>query len=480
MPSLGHGFVIDDAYYITDNDAVTRGAPLADYFFDRRTTASRADFTWQSYRPIRTVAMRAVVAAAGARPLPFGVVNLALYALAIALVAALALRVVAGDRPAALAATALWAFWPVHVEPVAYASALGDQLSLVFQLVAFGFAACAIARPRLSVAAAAGSLVAAALAMGAKEMAVTEGVILAAGAACAWRTLAPDARRRAVAVVAAHAALTLGFLVLRTHVIGAVGQGAITGLTARIALRAIPIYLWKYLVVIVAPLGHAAAYSAVALGRARAAIAWLGVVAVALALWRAHKPTLTFAVAWFALSLVPVLHVVPLLAYYADRFAYVPSVGVALAVAVLLAAAGRARKVALAAAGALALVYAVAVPLEARAWQDELALWRHAVDVQPDAALAQSNLGITLLRAHAPAEALVHLQAAARLSGGGPATSMQIALALEELGRYDEAIAAARASLAEEDTSAGRAILARITAKAKSAPPEPPAPPPRP
>ncbi|HEX6837100.1 MAG TPA: hypothetical protein VF334_11035, partial [Polyangia bacterium] len=119
---------------------MTRGAPLADYFFDRRTTASRADFTWQSYRPVRTVAFRALTAAFGARPLPFGVANLALYAVAIALFAGLALRV-AGDRTAALAATALWALLPVHVEPVAYASALGDQLSLVFQLVALAAAA---------------------------------------------------------------------------------------------------------------------------------------------------------------------------------------------------------------------------------------------------------------------------------------------------------------------------------------------------
>jgi protein O-mannosyl-transferase len=468
LPSLGHDFVIDDAYYIVDNDAVTRGAPLADYFLDRRTTASRADFQWQSYRPVRTIAFRAIVAAFGARPLPFGVVNLALYAACIALVAGLALRV-AGDRAAALAATALWALMPVHVEPVAYASALGDQLSLVLQLLAIVAAARAIAQARLAAVAALASLVAAALAMGAKEMAVTEGPLLAAGVACAWRSLARDARRRAVLVLAAHAALTLGFLVLRTHVIGAVAQGAISALTMRIAARATPIFLWKYLAVIVAPLGHAAAYAAPSLARAHAAVAWLGVIAVAVALWRAHRPTLTFAAAWFALSLVPVLHVVPLLAYYADRFAYVPSVGVALAVAVALAAAGRWRRVAFVAAFALALVYAVAVPLEARAWRDEATLWRHAVDVAPDAALAQSNLGVTLLRAHAAAAALPHLEAAERLSGGGPATSMQIALALEELGRYDEAAAAAQKSLALADSPAGRAILARITAKAAAA-----------
>jgi protein O-mannosyl-transferase len=467
LPSLGHDFVIDDAYYIGDNAAVTRGAPLADYFLVSSTAASRADFAWQSYRPVRTVGFRLLAAAFGARPLPFGLANLALYGLAIALVAALLLRL-SGDRAAALAATALWALMPVHVEPVVYASALGDHLSLVLQLLALVAAARAIAHGRLALVAAAASLVAAALAMGAKEMAITEGPLLFVGVACAWRNLPADARRRAVLVIAAHAALTVGFLLLRTHVIGKVGQGAITVLTARIALRAVPIYLWKYLTVIVLPLGHAAAYAAVPLGRARAAVAWIGVAAVAVLLWRARRPTLTFAAAWFAVSLLPVLHVVPLLAYYADRFALVPSLGVALAVAVGLAAAGRWRRVAFVAAGAVGLVYAVAVPLEARAWQRELTLWRHAVDVQPEAALAQSNLGIALLRAHAPAEALVHLEAARRISGGGPATSMQLALALEALGRYDEAAAAARESLALADSPDGRAILARIIARARS------------
>jgi hypothetical protein len=45
---------------------------------------------------------------------------------------------------------------------------------------------------------------------------------------------------------------------------------------------------------------------------------------------------------------------------------------------------------------------------------------------------------------------------------------MQMALALEALGRYDEAAAAARASLAKDDSPEGRAILARITAAASA------------
>ena len=471
VPSLGHDFVVDDAYYIGDNDAVTRGAPLAAYFFDRSTTASRADFTWQSYRPVRTIAFRALVAAFGVRPLPFGVANLVLYAVAIALVAGLAWRV-AGDGAAALAAAALWALLPVHVEPVAYASALGDQLSLVFQLLAFIAAARAIARPRLAVLAALASLVAAALAMGAKEMAVTEGPILAAGVACAWRSLARDARRRAVGLVAAHAVVTLGFLVLRTHVIGAVGQGAITALTARIAVRAIPIYLWKYLVVIAAPLGHAAAYAAVPLARARAAMAWLGVVAVgARAVARApdHRrprphasPPPGSRSRWCRCCTSCRCSPTTPIASPTCRRSASPSPSPSRSPPPAAGARSRSPPPA-----ALAVVYAVAVPLEARAWRDELTLWRHAVDVQPDAALAQSNLGIALLRAQAPAEALVHLRARPSAS---PAAARRPRCRRRSRSRRSAATTRPRRRRAvrsrAEDTPAGRAILARISAEA--------------
>lgn len=441
-PTIGHEFLMDDPTYIVENPAVTEGAPLTAYLFDRNATASRSDFRWQSYRPVRTLAFRAlVVIGGGLHTAPFNIANLVLYALSVALVALLMLRL-SGDRAAVLAATALWALMPVHVEPVVYASALGDHLSLVFQLLAFFAAARAVPAPRGWLGYLLLSLVLALLAMGAKEMAVTEGGILALAVACAWRGLTPLLRRRAVVLVAAHGVVTLGFLVLRTHVIGAVGQGAITALTAQVASRAIPLYLWKYALVIVAPLGHAAAYAAVPLKRGPAALAWLGVLLVVVALWRLRRPTLTFAFGWFALSLLPVLHVVPLLAYYADRFAYVPSIGLALAIGHGLAAAtahDRLRRAALASAVVLAFVYAAGVLVEQRAWRSDATLWRFAADTQPDAALAHSNLAIQLLHEGAPAEALVHLEEVRRISGAGPATLMQMAVADDMLGRDAEA-----------------------------------------
>ena len=99
-PGVRHRFVLDDGVQIFKNRAVTDGAPLAAYFLDRSTTSSRADYNTRIYRPLRNLAFRAVVLVAGVRPLAFGVVDLALYALAALLVLALASRLV-GDATAA-------------------------------------------------------------------------------------------------------------------------------------------------------------------------------------------------------------------------------------------------------------------------------------------------------------------------------------------------------------------------------------------
>ena len=467
LPSLDGDFVMDDFDYVAENMAVTAARRWPTYFLDRDTTARRPDFRWQSYRPVRTVAFRALAASFGARPRPFKAANLILYTLAIALVALLALRL-CGDATAALAGAALWALMPVHVEPVLYVSALGDHLSLVFQLLSFLCVARAVANARSAWLFALASLVTAALAMGAKEMAVTEGGILVVAALCTWRRIDASARRRTVGIIAAHLVLTLAFLALRTHVIGALGQGKITLLTLRIALRAAPICLWKYVLISLEPVGHAAAYAAPGLSRLHAALAWLGIVAVAVALWRLKRPALTFAFGWFALSLLPVLHLVPLLAYYADRFALVPSIGLALAASVVaVELRGRGRGIFLAALCLLLSADAVGILIEARAWRSDDTLWRYAVLAQPEAALGQSNLGIAQLRAGQPELAIEHLLAARRIAGSGASTAFELAVAYDMLGRgaeaeqaVDESLAAAPAD-AEAHALRGSLVLAR-------------------
>ena len=466
LPSVGHDFVMDDPYYITKNPAVTRGVPLSTYFVDRATGANRQDYrTW--YRPIRTVTFRALVATAGVAPRAFGLANLALYLGCIALVAAMALRLAGGDRLAALAAAAWWAALPVHVEPVSYYSALGDLLSLLFELAALMAAARAIARARHAWLFGIASFLLAALALTTKEMAFTEPGLLGLGVLVAWRRLPPDARRRAIVQLGAHALLTLAAFEVHRRIVHGFGQGAVTaGALGHAVVRA-PLYFWAYVRIILWPVGHAAAYADVHGGPLALALAWLGLAAVALLTWRARRPSLFVALGWFVVSLAPVLHLVPLLSYYADRFALVPSVGLAFAVAVAVAALkDRARTAALAVVGLAVVVGLVASSVQARAWRDDLTLWQASVAAEPRAALAQSNLGLSLLREHRPAEALEHLTAAEAIDGKSAAVLVGSAAAHDALGHGAAAERAAREAVAADPNDArAHAILGSLLAR---------------
>ncbi|MCA1664233.1 MAG: hypothetical protein LC659_08195, partial [Myxococcales bacterium] len=174
-PTLGHPFLLDDAPYIYKNRAVTEGAPLTRFLFDRDTTSSRSDYNHWVYRPLRNYAFWLIARIFGVAPLAYGLTNLVVYALSTLWVLALLRRLVADERAAAWA-TALWVVLPVHVEPVAYYSGLGDLLSLLFELGAVVVAlplAAAGRRWRL-----AASTALAAAAMLTKEMAVTEPAML--------------------------------------------------------------------------------------------------------------------------------------------------------------------------------------------------------------------------------------------------------------------------------------------------------------
>jgi tetratricopeptide (TPR) repeat protein len=431
-PRLGHPFVTDDAIYIVENPAVTEGAPFGAYFTDRATVASNPDFQWQSYRPLRTLAFRAVVKAAGLRPLAFGAANLLLYVTGALLALGLGRRL--GLIEGALWGAALWIAAPVHVEPVLYASALGDHLSLALELGGLWLALDGI---RGSTARAVAGCLLVAAAMLTKEMAVTAPALLAllALGTGLWG-------RRAVVVVAAQGVAALLFLWLRTAVLGAFGHGALTGGGALAQLAMVPWRLLAYLRIVSSPLGHSTAYVLPAPPAIALVLAWVALIGLALVLRRGPRPA-RVGLSWFAVALLPVLGVVPVFADLADRFALLPSVGLAWLVPLGVMALARRWRLGGALAPALLLVaYAAGTWVEGEAWGDEATLWGKAVALEPRSAQARRNLGIVLLQRGQFAEALRQFDEARALGEQAGELDRRRAMALEALGRFGEAEAA--------------------------------------
>src|SRR5205807_1838606 len=132
------------------------------------------------------------------------------------------------------------------------------------------------------------------------------------------------------------------------------------------------------------------------------ALAALSALAFAL---RRTRPWLAAGWAWYLLTLLPVIGIVQVgMQSMADRYMYVPLIGLAIAVA--WEAAERAPRPAPTAAVILLALWAVLSWRQIPVWHDGLTLFTHALAVTPDNFLAHDNLGVELDRRGRPDEAL--------------------------------------------------------------------------
>jgi protein O-mannosyl-transferase len=450
--TTGGPFVWDDYYQIAENPAVTRGVPLSAYFLDPGTTTNRADYNSRIYRPLRNVAFRAIAVTAGVSPAAYHLSSLTVYAACTLLVLLLGWRLWR-SVPIAFLTALVWAVLPVHVEAVCYPSALGDLLSLALMLGAFLAALAVIegtARPlALSLAAA----VLALLAMLTKEMAITTSLVVGA-----YVLLSGRRSREITRLLALVGAVTVAYLALRTSVVGTMGQEPVTPAAMARGLREAPVLLLAYGKIVLAPLGHQLAYLVSFPGAPGLALVLLALVGLAAGAWvldrRQPAPSgFRMGLAWFAIVLVPVLHLVPLWADLADRFALVPSVAVALVLGRVLTwpAPGRRRQLVCAAVAApLVLIYAAGSRIEQRYWRSERALWLHAIAEQPDSGMAWSNLGAAYLNEGDFQPAARAYERGRALGSTDPRSLFRGAIALDGAGRPAEALSLVEQALARD------------------------------
>lgn len=162
--------------------------------------------------------------------------------------------------------------------------------------------------------------------------------------------------------------------------------------------------------------------------------------------WRArHDRRIVLAAAVIVLSILPVANLWPIFQPAADRYLYLPMVGVAIIVASLLdrpwwpeGSAGR-RGAVVAAMAAVALLAVGCVRRQA-VWHDPVALWEDAFRKAPYSFAAAWGLGEALLDAGRPAEAERAARTAVKLSGGEDGGAWAtLAVIVAERGRKDEA-----------------------------------------
>lgn len=101
-----------------------------------------------------------------------------------------------------------------------------------------------------------------------------------------------------------------------------------------------------------------------------------------------------FFISWFFITLIPVMNIVPILNPVAERYLYLPSVGLIVAVVVsgvsLLDKKGRFASKALIIVALLLMVLTIK---ESAIWKDEISLWSHTIKKSPKSTRAYHRLG---------------------------------------------------------------------------------------
>jgi tetratricopeptide (TPR) repeat protein len=393
LPALQNGFInLDDPYYVTTNPQVRPGITRGGLAW--AMTAKVAS----NWHPLTMLSHILDCQLFGLDPAGHHATSLLLH-LANALLLFEVLRRMTGAAGRSAAVAALFAVHPTHVESVAWVAERKDVLSALFWLLAMG----AWARYARAPAIGRYLLVALLMILGlmAKPMVVTLPFALLLldiwpldRLRLGWRRLLIE-KLPLLALSAASSLITLRYQETSLAPLDVVPWS----LRAANALVSYVAYLGK----IFLP-RHLAVFYPIPLAIPAwkvAGAALLLAALTALAVWRARwEPWLLTGWLWFLGTLVPVIGLVQVgRQAMADRYTYIPSIGLFLAVVWSVAWFWRSHRAALATVSAIVILALAAVTrVQIGYWSDSATLFRHALAVTgDDNYLAHIGLGKALM-----------------------------------------------------------------------------------
>jgi protein O-mannosyl-transferase len=418
---IGHQFItLDDDAYIKENAMVNRGVTLAGVAWAFTT------FDAANWHPLTWIAHMIDSQLFGMNAGGHLLVNALIHVANTLLVFWFLLRTTHARWPSALVA-ALFALHPLHVESVAWAAERKDTLSTFFGLLSL------IAYARYAKAPSNGryAWTAITLAMGllAKPMLVTWPFVMLLLDYWPLRRFDLTSRKDVATKLwpLLREKLPLFAIVAASAVITSLAQSH--GGTVRtfqefpIALRlanALASYL-KYVILTFWPNDLAVYYPYTTAGTPAwqiicAAFLLIGITALCF-FQRKIRPYLVVGWLWFLGTLVPVIGIVQVGGQtMADRYFYIPSIGLFIVIAFGLADIAKTRRVAPSLSGAVASVVLLALGILTNAqihrWSDSFTLFKHTLAVTPPNLMIENNLGSALSRIGLHDEAAVHFEKA--------------------------------------------------------------------
>lgn len=453
--ALGNGFVSDDDFQVLGNKLITDYRNIPRLLTSNVWAFAEAETT-NYYRPLFTLSYMALYYAFGYNAFAWHVANLLVHIAA--LLAGYGLLRALADEKLAFVAGLLFALHPVHVEAVVWVAVLTDLacgLALFAGVLAYHRARQAT-KPWPFYALAALCF---ALGLLMKETALVFPALLVAYDFF-YRRESPLALLRGWARYLPFAAVLAAYVPLRLHALGrfAPSSGMHFQLTAGEMFLSVPVLFAQYVGKLLAPvnLNYYYVYEPVREFGWRPLLAMLLMAGLALLAFglRSRQPLIAFSIAWFYLTLAPVLSI-PNVGenVFTERYLYIPS----LAFCAIAAwgwwqlhhrfdrpAARRALRIGL----VMLLLFYAAVTLRRNPdWKDDITLFRRTAEQSPGSATIQMNLGYIYYLHGKTDLAIEHYRRSLALDDRRPLTHNNLGNALTQLGRYDEAIAHLRRAI---------------------------------
>ncbi len=473
--TLRYGFVdYDDHLYVYDNPVVQKGLTWDGIGWSFTHTVAG------NWHPLTIVSFMLDAGFCGARPAGYHLTNVILHTVAVILLF-LALNAMTGALWRSAFVAAVFAIHPLRVESVAWVAERKDVLSAVFFMFTLLCYAKAVTRNKgqvtgTSIAPASFlsrvtchlspfywlAVVFFALGLMSKPMLVTLPFVLLLldywplqrfNASTLQRSNTPTLQRSITPTLQRLLIEKTPFFVLSAAACVAtlLAQQAVivaSPLSLRIsnALVSCVTYLgqmfWPGALVVLYPLPK----DGLPPGSVAGAGLLLALISAGVFRWRARCPWLLVGWLWFLGMLIPVIGLVQVgQQAHADRYTYLPQIGLYLALAwgaADLCGAWRWRRIVLGSAAAAALAgLMVAACAQTRYWKDSASLWTHTLAITPANETAHNNLGLALAEQGQLAEAIQHYQRALQLKPDYAAAHNNLGVALADQGKLAEAIA---------------------------------------
>jgi tetratricopeptide (TPR) repeat protein len=401
LNTLFNGFVYDDDTQLVKNPYIRSFQYLKEIFTTDVWSFRNAENVTNCYRPMMTLGYLFCYRLFGLRAYGFHLANLLLHALIVCLIFVLTERLT-GDRLWAFVAGALFALHPVHTESVAWIAAVTDLEVTFFYLLTFGIF-LEVARPRggRSLPMLAAMLCAFILALLSKEQAMTLPALATVYEHFYRRDREETSAFQKLARYGPLWLFLVSYVLFRVHVLGTLAPVMRQITPRQIVLSALAL-LGQYVGKLLWPVRLCVFYvfhvsnSLFNLGVLAGLLALLALAGVFLVCWRSRDPNVHFAsfgIVWFFATLAPVLNAHMLAGnVFAERYLYLPSVGIAWLVGLgasklwRLAGPHPAQRWALALACVLVGgLYAARIVIRDRDFNNDVVLYTQTLQVSPDA-----------------------------------------------------------------------------------------------